>query len=157
MHDMIIEIRNMIATLISITMAYFAPINDMVFVLFYLFLLNMVAGMLAGMVVDDEDFSIKKFFHCMLETFVLYTIVLSVFLVGEKMHNKDGAIQCISGIVYSAIYFYSVNILRNLKKLLPNFRIIAFLYYVVSFEFVKKVPYLQDFQKKEKEARIEKG
>ena len=154
---MIIEIRNMIATLISITMAYFAPINDMVFVLFYLFLLNMVAGMLAGMVVDDEDFSIKKFFHCMLETFVLYTIVLSVFLVGEKMHNKDGAIQCISGIVYSAIYFYSVNILRNLKKLLPNFRIIAFLYYVVSFEFVKKVPYLQDFQKKEKEARIEKG
>ena len=148
---MITEIRNMIATLISITMAYFSPINDMVFVLFYLFLLNMIAGMLTGMVVDDEDFSLKKFFHCLLETLALYTIVLSVFLVGEKMDNKTGAVQCISGIVYSSIYFYSVNILRNLRKLLPNFKIIAFLYYVVSFEFVKKVPYLQAFQEKEKE------
>ena len=155
MHDVIIEIRNMIATLLSITMAYFAPISDMVFVIFYLFLLNMMAGMIAGMVVDDEEFKLKKFFRCITETFVLYVIVLSVFLLGEKMGNKGGAMQCISGIVYAIMYFYSVNILRNLKKLLPGSRPIAFLYYVVSFEFVKKVPFLKEFQQSEQNLNID--
>ena len=148
MNELITEIRHMIATLLSITIAYFAPISDMVFVIFYLFLLNMLAGMVAGMIVDNETFKLKKFFRCITETFVLYVIVLSVFCLGEKMGNKDGAMQCISGIVYAIIYFYSVNILRNLIKVMPDSKPIAFLYYLVSFEIVKKIPYLHDFNNK---------
>lgn len=151
MQNLIVEARNAIVTLLSVTLAYFAPISDMVFVIFYLFLFNMLAGMIAGMVVNDEAFKLKKFFHCILETFVLYVIVLSVFCLGEKMHNTDGAMQCISGIVYAIVYFYSVNILRNLKLLLPDSRPISFLYYVVSFEIVKRIPYLQNFNEQKKD------
>lgn len=150
MNEIINEIRTTLTTLISITLAYFAPIQNMVFVMFFLFLLNMVAGLIAGIIVDNEEFQFKKFFHCILETFCLYTIVLTIFLIGEKMENMIGAMQCISGIVYTCVWFYGTNILRNLKKINPDSKIIAFLYYVMSFEIVKKIPYLQNFQNNKK-------
>lgn len=87
----------------------------------------------------------------MLETFVFYVIVLSVFTIGEKMRNLDGAIQCITGVVYAILYFYGVNTLRNLNILFPESKVIRFLFYVLSFEVVKKIPYMQQFINKEKE------
>lgn len=61
------------------------------------------------------------------------------------MKNLDGALQCITGIVYSVCYFYGVNTLRNMRKLFPQSRVLNFLYYILSFEVVKKIPYLQKF------------
>lgn len=139
------ELKNMMATLLSITLAYFAPISDMVFVIFFIFLINMIAGLVSGIVVDGERFNNKKFFHCIVETCVFYLIVGSVFLIGEKLHNINGALQCITGVVYAILYFYGTNTLRNLQKLFPANKVIAFIYYVVSFEVVKKIPYLQQF------------
>ena len=77
---------------------------------------------------------------------VFYVIVLSIYVVGEKMGNPDGAIQCISGVVYAIIYFYAVNILRNTHKLFPKTRWVKFLYYVLSFEIIAKIPALKVFQ-----------
>jgi hypothetical protein len=133
--------------------AYFAPIQNMVFVIFFVFAINCMAGMIAGIVAKHERFNLKKFFHCMLETFVFYVIVLSVFTIGEKMRNLDGAIQCITGVVYAILYFYGVNTLRNLNILFPESKVIRFLFYVLSFEVVKKIPYMQQFINKEKEGR----
>ena len=131
--------------------AYFAPIQNMVFVILFVFAINCMAGMIAGIVAKHERFNLKKFFHCMLETFVFYIIVLSVFTIGEKMRNLDGAIQCITGVVYAILYFYGVNTLRNLNILFPESKVIRFLFYVLSFEVVKKIPYMQQFINKEKE------
>ena len=77
---------------------------------------------------------------------MFYLIVGSVFLVGEKLNNINGALQCITGVVYAILYFYGTNTLRNLQKLFPDNKVVAFIYYVVSFEVVKKIPYLQQFQ-----------
>lgn len=148
--EIITGIKNMLATLFSITLAYFAPVKDMVFVIFFIFAINCLAGLIAGIVTDQERFSIKKFFHCMLETFVFYVIVLSIYVMGEKLHNLDGALQCITGIVYAVCYFYFVNTLRNLRKMFPQSRPLNFIYYVTSFEVVKKIPYLQQFLDNEK-------
>jgi multisubunit Na+/H+ antiporter MnhB subunit len=75
--------------------------------------------------------------------------VCCIYWVGEHKGNPDGALQCVSFVTYSVIYFYSVNILRNVKSLLPSGtlgrRVISFLYYVVSVEFVKKIPYLATY------------
>jgi len=141
-------IRNLLITISSILIGYFAPLKDVVFVIFFVFLLNCVFGLIAGVGVQGEKFSLKKFFRCIMETLVFYIIVLSVYLVGEKMGNPEGAIQCISGLVYAIIYFYFVNILRNAHKLLPKSKGIKFMYYVLSFEIIKKIPYLQEYQEK---------
>ena len=149
--DIYTSIRNLLASVFSVMFAYFAPIQNMVFVIFFVFAINCMAGMIAGIVAKHERFNLKKFFHCMLETFVFYVIVLSVFIIGEKMRNLDGAIQCITGVVYAILYFYGVNTLRNLNILFPESKVIRFLFYVLSFEVVKKIPYMQQFINKEKE------
>ena len=138
-------IRNLFVTITSVVVGYFAPLRDVVFVIFFVFLLNCIFGLIAGVGVQGESFSLKKFFRCISETLVFYVIVLSIYLVGEKMGNPSGAIQCISGVVYAIIYFYTVNILRNAHKLLPKTKVIKFLYYVMSFEVIKKIPYLQQY------------
>ena len=149
--DIYTSIRNLLASVFSVMFAYFAPIQNMVFVIFFVFAINCMAGMIAGIVAKHERFNLKKFFHCMLETFVFYVIVLSVFTIGEKMRNLDGVIQCITGVVYAILYFYGVNTLRNLNILFPESKVIRFLFYVLSFEVVKKIPYMQQFINKEKE------
>lgn len=142
-------LKNTIVTICSLLVAYFAPISNVVFVIFYVFLVNFLAGLISGIVAQEESFSLKKFFYCVLETMVYYVIVLSVFTVGDKMGNVGDAMQCISGVTYAIIYFYTVNIMRNLQILFPGNMTIRFLYYIVSFEVVKKIPFLQNFLKKE--------
>lgn len=154
--EIVTGLKNLLVTLFSVTFAYFAPVKDMVFVIFFIFVINCVAGMVAGIVAKHERFSNRKFFHCLLETMVFYVIVLSVFVVGEKMKSLDGAMQCITGIVYAICYFYGVNTLRNLRKLFPQSRPLNFIYYVLSFEIVRKIPYLQQFIDNEKEQEEKK-
>lgn len=148
--EIVTSIKNLLVTLFSVTFAYFAPVRDMVFVIFFIFVINCVAGMVAGIVAKHERFSNRKFFHCLLETFVFYIIVLSIYVIGEKMKNMEGAMQCITGIVYAIIYFYGVNTLRNMRKLFPHSRPLNFIYFVLSFEIVRKIPYLQQFIDNEK-------
>ena len=138
-------IKNLFISITSVLVGYFAPLKDIVFVIFFIFLLNCLFGLFAGVGVQGEKFNLKKFFRCIMETLVFYVIVLSIYLVGEKMGNPSGAIQCISGVVYAIIYFYTVNILRNAHKLLPKSKGVKFLFYVLSFEVIKKIPYLQQY------------
>lgn len=152
--EIVTSLKNLLVTLFSVTFAYFAPVRDMVFVIFFIFAVNCIAGMVAGIVAKHERFNNKKFFHCLLETFVFYMIVLCIYVIGEKMKNLDGAMQCITGVVYAICYFYGVNTLRNLRKLFPQSRTLNFIYYVVSFEIVRKIPYLQQFIDKEKEEKL---
>lgn len=137
--------KNLIVSVTSVLIGYFAPLKDIVFVIFFIFLLNCLFGLLAGVGVEGERFNLKKFFRCIMETLVFYVIVLSIYLIGEKMGNPSGSIQCISGVVYAIIYFYTVNILRNASKLLPKSKVIHFLFYVLSFEVIRKIPYLQQY------------
>lgn len=139
-------IRNLLVTVTGVLLGYFAPLKDIVFVIFFIFLLNCLFGLIAGIGVEGERFSLKKFFRCIMETMVFYVIVLSIYVVGEKMGNSEGAIQCISGVVYAIIYFYAVNILRNTHRLFPKTRWVKFLYYVLSFEIIAKIPALKGFQ-----------
>lgn len=148
---MLDTIRNLIVTIASVVVGYFAPLRDVVFVIFFIFLLNCIFGLVAGVGVQGERFSIRKFFRCILETLVFYVIVLSIYVVGEKMGNPSGALQCISGVVYAIIYFYSVNILRNCHKLFPTSKGIKFMYYVLSFEVIRKIPYLAQYQEHARE------
>ena len=142
---MLDTIKNLAVTITSIVVGYFAPLKDIVFVIFFIFLLNTIFGLIAGVGVQGEKFNLKKFFRCIMETLVFYVIVLSIYIVGDKMGNPDGAIQCISGVTYAIIYFYTVNILRNAHKLMPKNKVIKFLFYVLSFEVIKKLPYMQQY------------
>ena len=147
------NIKILIIGVLSSVAAYFHPITHVLFSLFYLFLLNLLFGLVAGITINKEVFSFRKAFNCMKETAVFFLILASIYTVGEKMGNPSGALQCVTAVTYAFIYFYTVNILKNLRRLFPASRGLAFVYYAVSFEFVRKVPFLSDFINQEKEEK----
>ena len=151
MDNVLTTFKPLMVTIISVIMAYLAPVSSMVYVIFLLFLANCIAGIVAGIVVEKEAFSVKKFFRCLLETMVFFILVILVYVLGDLMDKPGAAIQCITGIVYAVIYFYSVNVFRNLTRLFPDSRTLKFLYYVLSFEVLKKLPFLKRFEENEEE------
>lgn len=141
--------NSLLGTVIASLIAYLSPIGNMVFCLTFVFILNFIVGLISSIRLDEEAFNFRKFLICMLENMVYYMTVSSVFTIGEKMGNMDGALQCVSVITYSIIYFYTANLFRNLHKLFPNAKPIEFIYYVICFEFVKHIPYMENFLKRE--------
>lgn len=147
--DLIDKLRSVVdkilTALISSIFAYFAPIHDIFCAIGVILLLNFVSGLVTGILRNNEAFDLKKAFVCMIQGAILFTLIGAIFFVGDKIDNPDGATYAISAIIYASIWFYSVNILRNMKTLFPNWKLIAFLYFVISVEFIKKIPYLMEF------------
>lgn len=132
-------------------MAYLSPINGILFAVTLAFVLNFMAGYLSGMLVYKEDFDFKKAFSCFSEACVFVVFVASVFTIGEHMDNAGEALVSISIVTHVVLYFYAVNVFKNLKRIFPGSQWIAFCYWLISFEFMKKVPFLETFLKQRKE------
>lgn len=129
--------------------AYLSPISSVLFSILYVFLLNFAFGYLSGLA-KGESFSLRKAFTAVKEASIFFLVVASVYIIGEKMGDNKGALQCITAVTYAITYFYAVNIFKNLSKLFPSSRGISFLYYVLSMEFIKKIPFMENFVKQEK-------
>lgn len=150
------QIRSLIACIIAAVMAYFAPVGSIFLGVAWVFLVNFLFGLLNGVIVKKEGFSFRKAFSCIVEAMILYILMVSIFFVGDRIGNPEGAMQCITAVVYALIYFYTVNVLRNLKGLFPGNSTLRFLYWILSIEFVRKIPfignYLDQFNNENKEA-----
>ena len=155
MENLFTPLKSVLVTALCAVLAFFAPIANLIFAVFIIFLLNCIAGIIADVVTDRKTFELKKFFHCLFETMVFYVIIMAVYFIGDILLNIEGAIQCSTVIVYAILYFYSTNILRNCIKLFPTSRTLKFLYFVLSFEIIKKLPYMEKFKEKEKEVEKE--
>ena len=141
--------RTLIAGFFAALLGWLEPIAGDVFTLIYIFILNFGFGYLAGRIAYQEDFNLKKALECIKQAALFFLIVLSIYLIGDLKEQKEGAVQCVSTVVYVVIYFYTTNILRNLKKVLrggtPAYKAVDFLYYFLSFEIIHKIPYLGDY------------
>ena len=143
---------NIKTTVVAVTMqmlAYFKPLDDEIFILCMIFIVNFVSGLLNDLIVNNNSFSFKKAWRCVTEVTVFFTMCLVIFTFGEKKGWEDRSTQAVSFLTYVITWFYSQNILRNLKGMMTPgsaaHGVISFLYYVVSVEFVKKIPYLKQW------------
>ena len=128
-----------------------APIHDILTACMIIFAANFFTGLFAGVLVQHEGFIFRKAFKCISEAAVISGPMAMILLVGDNIDNHDGAMSAISLAVYALIYFYGVNILKNLNRIFPKNRYIDFLYYVLSFEMIKKIPYLENYKQKQKD------
>lgn len=139
------EIKILFVGGLSSICSFFAPITDYVFALTIVFLFDFLAGLISSILVNKEKFKFSKFRRCLIDIMVYFIIITSIYAVGEFTHKPDGAIQCASGVMFIVIYYYAVNIFRNLSILMPNNNSINFIYYVLSFEILSKYPILKRF------------
>jgi len=134
--------------------SYLHPLAGDIYSLLAIFTINFICGLLAGLFVQNDKASLKKFRKGWLTDIVLFfSLMAAIYFCGQQKGQQDQALNGISFITYSCFYFYGINILKNLNRLFPQNRVIAFLYYVLSFEFTKKIPGLERFLKKEEEAK----
>jgi len=146
-------IKATIISLMSGVAAYFLPIQPFVFVIILAFMLNFFAGLSAGFLVNNESFDFKKAFWTLIEMATYLVIVAASFSIGDKMNDRDAVLKAIYGVTYAFIYFYAINILKNLKRMFPESRAISFLHFTLSLEFIKRIPFMTDFLKYEKEQK----
>jgi len=143
------KIKVFAAVSISAILAYFEPIQNVLVSVSWLFVLNFLFGLLAGLVANKERFSFRKAFVCISEASVFLLILAVVFYIGDHIGVRAGALQAVSTITYALIYFYSVNIFKNLRQLFPGSKTIAFIHYLISVEILQKLPHLNNFLRKE--------
>lgn len=151
------DLRTIIIVSLSSLMAYLSPINGILFAVTFAFVLNFICGYVTGMRVDDEGFDFKKAFSCIKEVCVFFVVVASVYTIGEHLDNSGEALMSISVITNVVLYFYALNVFKNLKRLFPGSQWIAFCYWLISFEFIKKVPFLESFLNQKKRIQNGKG
>ena len=79
--------------------------------------------------------------------------------MGRFKGQMEGSVQCVSFISYLVLWFYGCNILKNLKQIFkkgtPPWYVVSFMYYLMRFKFIEKIPYLSDYLNyTEKEEKI---
>lgn len=145
---MVEQVKNMIAGIVLAILAYLEPIEGDLKSLFLVFFLNFLFGYLSGMV-KGEDFSLKKALVCVGHATIFFILCASVYAIGRLKGQMEGSVQCVSFITYLVLYFYSLNILRNCKKIFKKgttpWHVVNTLYYVLRLKFIEQIPFLKDY------------
>ena len=134
--------KSFIAVSLATILSYFQPIQSILTAILWLFVLNFLFGLVAGIVANKENFSFRKAFTCISEVSVFLVILSTIFFIGDHLGARGGAMQAISTITYALLYFYSVNILKNLKLLFPASKGLIWIYNLLSIELIAKLPRL---------------
>lgn len=143
------NIKTVIVAITANLLAYFEPLGDEMFILSMVFVVNFFAGLVTDISVNGERFKFIKAWRCIKEVMVFFAMCFFIFTFGEKKGWTDGATQSVSFLTYVITWFYGQNILRNVRDLFRQgstaYNVVSFLYYILSVEFVKKIPHLQEW------------
>ena len=153
------RIKDIIVGVVLAILAYLKPIEGELSSLMIVFVLNFVFGYLSGMIAKGENFELKKAVVCIGHATVFFVLCAAIYVIGRLKGQMEGSVQCVSFISYLVLWFYGCNILKNLKQIFkkgtPPWYVVSFLYYLMRFKFIEKIPYLSDYLNyEEKEGKV---
>ena len=147
-HDTVESLRFLFATVAANIAGLLLPIRNDIYGLVLLFTLNFVAGMLAD-VCNRREWSFRKAFRFFRDAAIYFGMILSIYMLGCLKGEERAAVHCVSFMIYLAIYFYGTNILRNARLITGEssimFRILDFLYYLMSLRMLGQSAALKDY------------
>jgi hypothetical protein len=142
------KIKDVIVIVTSTLLGFFAPIGDFIVAILILMAVNFISGLLEDEL-NGTGWKGKKAFKAFTELFVLTGIGAFVYAMGHFVHAESESVACVSAVCYAAIYFYTRNIIFNWLKITnPDttlHKLFLFLYWVVGFYFLEKVPGLKAY------------
>lgn len=150
------NIKYAVVAVASAVFAFIEPIANDLATMLLLFGANAFFGVIAD-VCQGEKWNKKKFQQAFIEALLFFTFVCIIYAIGKFKNNMTGALQCVSFVSYSLVYYYGTNICRNMMQTLPPFSLghkaFAFIYSVLSVEIVKEIPFLKSYLSKETNER----
>jgi phage-related holin len=129
--------------------AYFEPIRALLVLVTALF----VADFLTGIVKSRKLYGCwslqsKRLRWSFVKMFVYMAVMALTFGVCEAMMLSRGTGLAVVKIeVWCIVYVEGLSIIENLLTLFPDDKFLKFLHYLLSVEFLKYVPVLNDFLK----------
>ncbi len=150
------SIKLIIAGIISSIIAYLQPVHNAIFVLAGLVVIDLILGIYTDININKTRFNFKKAMFACFYAAIYASIIASTFVIGERMGDKDESLLVVKTLTYVFIFFYISNINKNLKRILPHSRIIAFLDFFVGLKFMERIPELGKFLEYEKKTKNKK-
>jgi len=120
------EIKGVLMVILTALGGFFLPITDFIVAILILLGINFLSGWIEDEL-HGEGWRWKKAFKTFYECLVMCGIGAFIFVIGHFMHREDAAIQCLS-----------------------LHRFVNFLHFIISMQFVEKIPYLKAFLMQEK-------
>lgn len=140
--------------------SFFMPIGDFIMAMIILFIVNFSFGLGAD-IVNGGRWQTKKAWQFFVHSTVFFVLMLSILSIGEKLHDHEEAISGVKYLCTVATWFFAVNITRNWINISPKdsvfYRIASFIYYVLSMQFVERIPLLKRFMQKKEQEKIEEA
>lgn len=127
---------------------YFAPVQTLWLCIAVAWGANFLAGYIAGLRAG-ESFNKAKAKETGIEVMCYLCIVSLLYFIGERMGDKDIILKGLNIITWAFIYFYAINILKNLCSIVPKSKGLRYCKYVISLEFFRRFPSLEKFEKDE--------
>jgi phage-related holin len=130
-------------------LTYFEPIQGLLFLVLALFFLDFVTGVIKSRKINRKwSLTSRKLRWSFVKMFVYMAVMAITFHVCEAMQlDKETALLAVKIEVWCIVYIEGLSIVENLQILLPDDRFLKFLHYLLSVEFLKYVPLLNDFLK----------
>ncbi|MDR0829733.1 MAG: hypothetical protein LBN95_06440 [Prevotellaceae bacterium] len=144
-------IKSILITLQSLLLAALMQVRTTLAVLVLLFFVNILLGIVADVVINGNKFNFKKFMYACVEVGIYILIVCGIAVIAHIKGEIQLGDYALNALSWLFIYAYGTNIFKNLHKILPNSLVISYIYYVISFEIIKKIPFFNNFQKSETE------
>ena len=142
------DIKTFIIAVISGVLALLYPIKDFMHSMIIVFVINFLCGLIADYR-NGGGWKMRKAMVFFYHILVFFMLASCIFFVGHFLHNREEALFCVKTLCFIALWFYSINILKNLRIMLidktPMWNLVNFLYFIVSLKMVNKIPFLNDY------------
>ena len=139
----------------TIFLSYFEPIGYNIILLCGFFVANIAVGLWESLAIKGERFHYEKILWSFLLLLIFAMITFFATFTAILIHKQNYVEPMLDFLSMLYIYSYAVNILHNLMSIFPNVVIFKYVYYVISVEFVKKIPFFTKYQ--ESEGKTKKG
>ena len=132
-------------------LAYFDPIMLPVQVVVVLFIADFITGIAASLK-EGQSLKSSKARWSFVKMMVYLLALMLVFIVCERMGiSRDTTTNIAKVVVWMIIYVEGLSVVENFSRIIPNNKVISFLHYMLSVEFLKYVPFIAGFLKEDKE------
>lgn len=151
------EIKGILIATWAALMSCLMPIGDFIVAMIMLFCLNFCFGLMAD-IVNGGKWERKKALQFFGQSTVFFVLMFAVLGIGDKLHAHTDAVNGVKYLCWVAVWFFGVNISRNWMNITPKksvwHRIAYFIYYVLSVQFVEKIPFLKRFITEKEQEKI---
>ncbi len=134
--------------IISTVVSIFAPVQNILILLFLAFLFNIITGIITDVHVNKKPFNIKKAFNALSQLLFYFACVIFIDYGANLLNDTNLGTMGVKWLTCIVVYFYLTNIFKNARLVYPENLAIGFIYELLSTEIFDRLKTMGGFKTK---------